>query len=352
MSVRVPTVLRWTGLVGASALLAFGLEKIGAPAAFLLGPMLASIAFAASGGRLSLSQTPFAAAQGIIGCLVAHAITIEILATILADWLPMALVVTTTVAAGGIVGWVLARWGSLPGSTAAWGSSPGAAAAMVAMAGDYGADIRLVAFMQYLRLFLVVASASLVSALLLGAKAAPVAQTAPEAVHWAGLAPTLGVALAGAWLGRALKVPSGALLVPLVLGAVLKGAGLVELALPPPVLALAYALLGWYVGLQFDRAVIAHALRALPQLVLGVLLLMALCGLSAWMLAALTGVSPLSAYLATSPGGLDSITVIAIGGQADVPFVLAFQTLRLFVVILTGPVIARLICRTMRPTPP
>jgi membrane AbrB-like protein len=57
------------------------------------------------------------------------------------------------------------------------------------------------------------------------------------------------------------------------------------------------------------------------------------------------GIDPLTAYLATSPGGLDSIAVIATGSRADVPFVLAMQTMRLFFVILTGPPIARLISR-------
>ena len=37
----------------------------------------------------------------------------------------------------------------LPGTTALWGTSPGAASVMTIMAESYGADMRLVAFMQY-----------------------------------------------------------------------------------------------------------------------------------------------------------------------------------------------------------
>jgi hypothetical protein len=121
--------------------------------------------------------------------------------------------------------------------------------------------------------------------------------------------------------------------------------GAVVLTLPPWLLAIAYAGLGWYVGLGFNRDVIAHALRAMPQLILATLMLIGLCALSAWMLTFFLGTDALTAYLATSPGGLDSVTIIAIGSRADIPFVLALQTLRLFVVILTGPPIARLICR-------
>ncbi|MEN1508411.1 AbrB family transcriptional regulator, partial [Pseudomonas aeruginosa] len=71
---------------------------------------------------------------------------------------------------------LLVRYSSLPGNTGAWGSSPGGAAAMVAMAQDYGADIRLVAFMQYLRVLFVAGAAVLVTRMMLGDNAEAVNQ--------------------------------------------------------------------------------------------------------------------------------------------------------------------------------
>ncbi|MNC68972.1 putative ammonia monooxygenase [compost metagenome] len=53
----------------------------------------------------------------------------------------------------------------------------------------------------------------------------------------------------------------------------------------------------------------------------------------------------LSIYLATSPGGLDTMAIIAVDTHSDVGLVLAMQTLRLFAVILTGAFVARLIIR-------
>ena len=58
----------------------------------------------------------------------------------------------------------------------------------------------------------------------------------------------------------------------------------------------------------------------------------------------------LTAVLATSPGGLDSVAIIAVGSKADVSFVLAVQTLRLFVVLLTGPLLAKWISRSVPET--
>jgi uncharacterized protein len=63
--------------------------------------------------------------------------------------------------AGG--GWVMSRFRIIPGTTAVWGMLPGGATVMMLMAEAYGADSRLVAFMQYLRVVMVAAAASVVS---------------------------------------------------------------------------------------------------------------------------------------------------------------------------------------------
>ena len=218
----------------------------------------------------------------------------------------MLLTVATTIVAGGLVGWGLTRFAVLPGTTAAWGSSPGAASAMIAMAEEYGADPRLVAFMQYLRVIVVVLSASVVARLMLGHAAGSVLQgDAPLLPPWLPLPRRWRSPGWAPCSGRRLRVPAGALLVPMTLGAVLQATGLVEITLPPWLLAGAYMALGWYVGLGFDREVTRTAVRAIPRLLLATLALIGLCGLSAWLLTHLLGIDGLTAFLATSPGGLD-----------------------------------------------
>ena len=58
-------------------------------------------------------------------------------------------------------------------------------------------------------------------------------------------------------------------------------------------------------------------------------------------LAAATGVGRLEAYLATTPGGLYAVLATATGTGADATFVLAVQVLRLFVMLLSAPLVAR-----------
>jgi hypothetical protein len=344
--VNARQVISWTLVVAAGVGAAAGLTVLGVPAAWMIGPLLVAIVAAVIGGvQLRFAPAGFTAAQVVIGCLIAGTVTPPVIGSMLHDWFAMLLVVATTIAAAGITGWLLARFGSLPAETAAWGSSPGGAAAMTAMSADYGADPRLVAFMQYLRVTIVVLSASTVSRLLLPhATAATLPGT--FAIDPLGLAETTAVGIAGFLGARQLRIPGAPLLGPMVLGAVLHGVGLIRIDVPLEALAAAYVCIGLTVGLRYTRETVGHALRALPQLLLSTLVLIALCGGSAVLLVATIHVDPLTAYLATTPGGLDSVTAIAIGSGADVPLVLAIQALRLFAVIVAGPLVAKVIART------
>lgn len=337
------TLPLWTALLATSAALAWAFGLAHFPAALLLGPMLAGIAFGVRGARLAVPRPLFLAAQAVIGCLVAGTVTPQFAATLRDDGLAILAAVLVTVAAGAAVGLVLTRMQVLPGATAAWGSAPGGAAAMVTMAEENGSDPRLVAFMQYVRVAAVVLTASLVARLLVdvpGFVPLPAAGTPPLSV----LA-TLAVAALGAGVALALRLPAGALVGPMLLGAVLHAAGLARMALPDALLGAAYACIGLHVGLRFTRETLRAALHALPGILAATFAIIGLCGGWAWGLTRLMPVDFLTAFLATSPGGLDSVAIIAMGTKADMSFVLGVQTLRLFVVLLTGPVLARWIAR-------
>jgi membrane AbrB-like protein len=341
---------QWTMLAVASLALALACRLAALPAALLLGPMLCAIGFGLAGATVRVPRLAFMAAQTVIGLLVARAITASIVLAVLRDWPVMLLVVSTTVVASGCVGWALTRFGTLPGSTAAWGTAPGGASAMVAMSEEFGADPRLVALMQYVRVVAIALSASLVARLVFGsghAVAPPQLVPAhPDLLAEAGsLLATLAIGAVGLRVAMWVRIPAGTLLVPMFLGAVLHAGGMAEITLPEWLLGMAYAAIGWSVGLRFNREVTRASLHAMPEILIGTAGLLGLCALSGWAMTHLIRTDALTAYLATSPGGLDTVSIIAVGSDADVPFILALQTLRLVVVIVTGPPLARLIAR-------
>jgi membrane AbrB-like protein len=212
------------------------------------------------------------------------------------------------------------------------------------MAEAYGADARLVAFMQYLRVAAVAAVASIVARVcgLSVSHAGPEVTWFPS-ISWSSLMATLALATLGPLLAHKLRIRSGAFLLPLVLGLVLTHLGWLVIELPPWLLVLTYAVIGWSIGLRFTRPLLLHATKALPRVLACILTLIALCAVLAGVLVVVARVDPLTAYLATSPGGADSVAIIAAASKVDVPFVLAMQTTRLAAVIFLAPLITRLV---------
>jgi hypothetical protein len=114
--------------------------------------------------------------------------------------------------------------------------------------------------------------------------------------------------------------------------------------MPPLLLALSYALIGCGIGLRFTPEVLRHAARVLPMVLASVLTLVAVNAGVAVLLVWLADLDPLTAFLATSPGGADSVAIIAASSATsslDAPFVMAMQILRFLVVVSTGPALAR-----------
>lgn len=335
-------------LVVASLTLGVALQLLHLPAALLLGPMITGTVMGLSGATLRIDKRLFILAQAVLGCMIAQSLSPAILTPLLNDWPAVLAVLILTLAASGLSGFLLVRFSNLPGPTGAWGSSPGGASAMVAMAGDFGADVRLVAFMQYLRVLFVATAAAVVARIGLDTSGGATGLIwFPALGH--GFLLTLVVMIAGAWLGQRLRIPSGALLLPALTGATLQGSEIATLQVPEWLLALAYALIGWSVGLRFTRPIFLLALRTLPQMLASILGLMVLCAALAWMLTRVLHIDLMTAYLATSPGGLDTVAIIAAGSRVDMAFVMALQTLRLFTILLTGPALARFISRFAHP---
>lgn len=342
----LPPLAQWCCLILLAGTFGQWLTYWEIPAALFLGPMLVAILFGVSGASIRIHKQAFRLSQGFVGMLVAHAMTISVLATVAQSWHVMLFATVLTVLLSAAVGLGLVRYAGIKGSTAAWGTLPGAASAMVGMSEDYGADSRVVATMQYVRVVCVVMIGALVSRLFGVESGGPEVPASALVLHGSdalNIALSVAAIVVGVWLSA--KIPAGALLLPLLIGGVLQLSGLLQITLPHWMLAVAYGAIGCYIGLRFDRPTIRYVWRRLPAMICGSLLLILLCSLSAWLIAELMGKDFLSVYLATSPGGLDAMAIIAIDTHSDIGFVLAMQTLRMLAVIVTGSFFARQIIR-------
>ncbi len=286
------------------------------------------------------------ASLAVVGGVLASAFRPSVVPLISRHWLPVALVICGTLLLSLGAGLLLSVLVRLDRKTAALGTLPGAASGMLAMSDPLGADARLVALMQYTRVVVVVVAATLVgrfglvpvteSASGQGLQTFPGSTELLVQNNVTTYALTALVAGLGAWAGTRFRLPAGALLGPLILGILLEELGVMHLAWPQGVPQAAYLVIGLWVGLLFDGDSIKRAGRLLPVVLLSAIGLVVACAALGWALSALTGIDPITAYLATTPGGIDSVAIVALGSGADAPLVLAIQMLRLLAVIAAG----------------
>jgi membrane AbrB-like protein len=348
--------MRWILLALFSIILSSLLQLVHLPAASMFGPMLAAVACALivekRGQVMHVPKLGHAFAQAIIGCLIARAVTPQIVHNFAMQWPLFVTVVGSTVVSSSLLGWLLCRLRLFPGTVAIWGLLPGAASAMMILAEEFGADARLVAFMQYLRVVCVGLTASLCARFFIVAGLSGLnAQTHTELpqliagfikTDWPALPVTLALVALAMWLGPRSKIPAGVLLLPMMLGGALHLTGMTKIELPQWLLTIAYSLLGWTIGMRFTREAINHALKLLPQTLLAIFILIFFGACLAILLNKALGIDLLTAYLATSPGGMDTVAIIAASSKVDMSFIMALQTVRFLMVLAIGPPLSRL----------
>jgi len=337
-------------VVAAAIVVGLAFAAAGVPSPALFGGLVAGLVRALGfRGRVDLPRPVMTAAQAVVGVTIGALVDLDTLRTVAVNWLPVLLVTLATLALSLGAGLLLRLQRGISPVTGAFSMIAGGASGIIAMARELGADERMVAVLQYLRVLLIVVLMPVVATVVYGASAdgnGPVAGAAGS--DWpAGLLFTVACSVTGMVAGRLIRLPVAALLGPMVTAAVVDLTGLsADAEVPRPVESAAFLVIGLQVGLSFTRESLRTIGRALP-VALAVIagLIVASAGLGT-VLAAATGVSPLDGYLATTPGGLYAVLATASGSGADVTFVLAVQVLRLFVMLLSAPFVARWLRRS------
>jgi hypothetical protein len=326
------------------------------PAAWFLGPLVAASAVAClRPNMLALPDPLFTIALAIIGSVAGTTLTPDAFHVFAKYWFSIPLILVALLAFSLLSGLLLAHFGKMDPTTALLGMLPGGAPGMVALSAALHADVRLVAVMQTLRVMLVLGLLALVTWLFVPAGGPPIPMPAASPIEQTVLwhLATILITAFGAWAGIRLHLPAGAMLGPALLWALLGLLGLPHTAWPPLVLPLAYALVGLSVGLQFDIPAMRAVGKLLPIFIVSMLLLIASAAAMGWLLAFFTGADTLSAYLATTPGGLNMVTIVALESSADVLLVLSINLLRFLMILLFGPGLVRwLVARIWGSEPP
>lgn len=337
---------RWraaTLVVGVTIVVSALLEWVGLPSAVLFGSVVGGMAHAlTSPGRLEVPEPVFRVGQATVGVIVGASISLEALRAMGRDTPTILLVTLATIGVSLVAGRVLALRRDVTRVTGAFALIAGGASGVVAVARQLGADDRVVAVVQYLRVLVVLACLPVVTALAFDTES----RGGPLETTTTPLGPSLAYVavcvLLGMLLARALRFSTSILLAPMLLAAVVSAeAWLGPVDVPVPVAWAAFALIGVQVGLRFTRASLASITRMLPAVLAIIVTMVAATGAVGALLAWLTPVDGLTAYLATTPGGIFAVVATAADAGADVTYVMALQLVRLLVILAIVPLLAR-----------
>jgi membrane AbrB-like protein len=329
-------------LVCGAATLAVGAAGIPGPALFAGLVVGVGWALLARRRTLEVPDAAFTGAQAVIGVQIGLYLQVDTLRAVSAAWLPVVIVSLATLAATLLAGLALARLTDLDAPTASLGMVAGGASGIVAMSRELGADDRLVAVMQYMRLLLIVMLTPVLATVAFGASTGGGHGDGAPLLSIDGLALTAVAGLGGIAVARLLRLPAGAMIGPMIVGGAIGLSGLAGDARVPELLAqLAFGAIGLQVGLRFTPESLRRARDTLAPVMGAIVALTVACAALGVLLAELAGVSMLDGYLATTPGGQYAALATAVASGANTTFVLAVQSLRVFVMVLAAPPIIR-----------
>ncbi|GAA0273145.1 AbrB family transcriptional regulator [Cryptosporangium japonicum] len=353
----------WIPIAAAVPLLAFALDAVGLPSATLFAALLVGVVVSvrpfagrfarsraeaadADRARVRLPESANRLAQACVGVLIGALVQPSALGSLASDWLVVLAATVATLLVSLAAGALLGLHRDVGAVTGSFALVAGGASGLTAISKDLGADQRVVAVVQYLRVLVIVVSMPIVA----GTLPAGEGTGAELAPGHGNLLFTVLCAAVGVVLARLLpRVPALSLLGPMVLSAVLTVTGVAHGATAPAAVEqVAYAIIGLQVGLSFTRESLRSVRRVLPLAITLVLVLIVATAAVGIPLLSLAGASPLDGYLATTPGGLYAVLATATSTGADTTLILTVQILRLLVMLLLAPLIATLLSKRMR----
>lgn len=327
---RLPGMARAL-LIGIPA--GFLFDWLDTPVPWMIGPMVAVAAVNLMG--VNVFPPPYARQLGqvVIGSAVSLYFTPPVVAALSAHLTAIAVSTASAFLIGSLGALTLSRVSGVDGKSSFFASIPGGAMAMAVLADRHGAQIPPVAIAHSLRVSIVVIIVPF--ALTYGGipmEFSPYKPLLP--LDFPVLALWLAVGFALGRAGERLGLQNGHLLAPIFLGAGLTVSGLQLSAVPGWLTDFAQLMFGLVLGARYERAFFVRYKLFLPFAILNSVFVLAASVIVAIGLAWAFGLPIATMILATAPGGMPEMTIVAQALQVGVPVVVAFHLFRVVVVNL------------------
>ncbi|MDX2222180.1 MAG: AbrB family transcriptional regulator [Rhodospirillaceae bacterium] len=326
--------------LGAAGGAVFALLQV--PLAWMLGPMIVNIAASVRGWPVLIPHAGRVAVLCVVGVFLGGSFSPELLARA-GDWaLSLSLMLVFVPLITLVASQYFRRVAGFDRATAVFSGAPGTLTAMVIVGGEAGADERLIALTQGLRVVFVVILMPLVVTALIAAAPHDGAILPPGGpFSWTEGALLVAAASVGWLIARLFSLPAAAMTGAMLASAALYLSGLVDYRPPDALMWVALWVLGSAIGSRFSTVTAAtffsvsrHAVAA-TAIVIGVSA--AFAGFAAW----LTDTPYLTALVSFTPGGVAEMCLIAIAFDIDPAYVAVHHLARILILITAVPFVAR-----------
>ncbi|WP_291834066.1 AbrB family transcriptional regulator [Limimaricola sp.] len=311
------------------------------PLPWLLGPMLGCLVAALAGLPLRGAPRASMVMRTILGVAVGASITPALVHRLPQMTASLAMMPLLVVAVGAVGYPLFRRVFGFDHPTSYYAAMPGGLQDMLVFGAEAGGDMRALGLIHATRVLIVVSLLPLVFAYILG-----VDMSRPPGLPAADI-PVVELALMAAaailgWQGaQAVGLFGATILGPMIAAAALSLGGIISHRPPAEAITAAQFFIGFTVGVKYTgitprevrRVVGAGVVFSLLTLVIAV----GFAGVAIW----LHVVPPVEGLLSFSPGGQAEMAVLAIVAGADVAFVVSHHVVRIVIVILGAPIVAR-----------
>jgi membrane AbrB-like protein len=316
-------------------------RALGLPLGMLLGSLLvvgvvAILGWRVFGQPIHLPQPLRMAFIPVIGVGIGGAFTPALLQSAV-DWAPSLLALSFYVPLAHYCGYRIYRAGGLTPATAYFGAVPGGLIESVTLGEEAGADVALLALIQFLRLILTIVFVPLAFLFLTGhqvGSSAGVAMTGAENPLELWDICVLSVAAIGGYFGgRFLRFPAPIMTGPLLASAVAHLTGLTDAVPPDWAISVTQVVVGTGLGTRFAGMAPKVLKRGFILAIFATGASLFLAFVFAEVLHSLTGLPITAIFLAFAPGGITEMSLIALSLQVSVVYVTVHHVLRIVLAI-------------------
>lgn len=315
---------------------------VGVPLPWILGPMLISALAALTGHGLPEPKAVRQWAQVVLGAAIGQSFTIAILVSLtwLIPW--MVLFSLWSLAMSAIGSLLLARWARLDRHTALLANLPGGVAEMAFLGGKAEGASTAIALVQAMRLSSLVLILPFAMTLLLDEASSPLAVPLAGGELGLGTLIVLGVGFVLGWSIDRLGVRNAFIVGALAVSVATTVSTGLDVGIPDPLFIAGQVAIGLALGSRFERRDVARMPRLVAAGLAASLITSVLTIVSAILVALPLGIAVPVMVLAGAPGGVAEMVITAAALGLGIAHVVAFQTVRIFVVNLFAAPVATL----------